>query len=93
MIRLSGLEPHLDVDIKFVGIRPGERLHEILFAREEPTAEIGIDGVVAAHPVNPPIDVVRAWLAKLEHAIAREEREAIFGVLRGALPDFRGQAA
>ena len=93
MIRLSGLEPHLDVDIKFVGIRPGERLHEILFAREEPTAEIGIDGVVAAHPVNPPIDVVRAWLAKLEHAIAREEREAIFGVLRDALPDFRGEAA
>lgn len=93
MIRLSGLEPHLDVDIKFVGIRPGERLQEILFAREEPTAEIGIDGVVAAHPVNPPIDVVRTWLAKLEHAIAREEREAIFGVLRDALPDFRGEAA
>jgi len=48
---------------------------------------------VAAHPVSPPIDVVRVWLARLEQAIAREEREAIFGVLRDALPDFRGQAA
>ncbi len=93
MIRLSGLEPHVDIDIQFIGIRPGERLHEILFAREEPTAEIGIAGVVAAHPVSPSIDVVRAWLAKLEQALAREEREAIFGVLRDALPDFRGEAA
>ncbi len=36
LIRLSGLEPGRDVDIVFTGIRPGERLNEILFAREEP---------------------------------------------------------
>src|SRR5450759_2223889 len=48
MIRLSGLEPGRDIDITFTGIRPGERLQEILFAREEPTAPIGIEGIVAA---------------------------------------------
>ena len=53
MIRLSGLEPGRDIEITFTGIRPGERLHEILFAREEPTAQIGIDGVVAAKPMCP----------------------------------------
>ena len=36
MITLAGLEPGRDVDIVFTGIRPGERLNEILFAREEP---------------------------------------------------------
>src|SRR5262249_43628340 len=51
MIRLSGLEPGRDVSIAFTGIRPGERLNEILFAREEPCSEIGIDGIVAASPV------------------------------------------
>jgi O-antigen biosynthesis protein WbqV len=90
MIRLSGLEPGRDVDIVFTGIRPGERLNEILFAREEPTSDIGIDGVVAATPVCPSIDVVESWLAKLKRDLEAGERAAIYGVLRQAVPNFAG---
>ena len=93
MIRLSGLEPGRDIDITFTGIRPGERLHEILFAREEPTAPVGIDGIVAAKPVSPSIDAMRGWLAALEQGLAREDRSVIYNVLRDAVPDFGGQAA
>src|SRR5215203_3294547 len=66
MIRLSGLEPGRDIQIVFTGIRPGERLNEILFGSEETNSEIGISGVVAARPVSPPLNTVRAWLATLE---------------------------
>jgi O-antigen biosynthesis protein WbqV len=93
MIRLSGLEPGRDVDITFTGIRPGERLHEILFAREEPTAPIGIDGIVAAKPMSPSLDAMRGWLAALEQGLVREDRSVIYSVLRDAVPDFGGQAA
>jgi O-antigen biosynthesis protein WbqV len=93
MIRLSGLEPGRDIDITFTGIRPGERLHEILFAREEPTTPVGIEGIVAARPVSPSLEAMRGWLAALEQGIAREDRSVIFGVLRDALPDFDGAAA
>jgi O-antigen biosynthesis protein WbqV len=93
LIRLSGLEPGRDIEITFSGIRPGERLHEILFAREEPTEEIGIAGIVAAQPVSPPTETMRAWLATLEQGLARDERAAIYRVLRDAVPDFRGEAA
>jgi len=93
IIRLSGLEPNHDIDITFTGMRPGERLHEILFAQEEPTAEIGIDGVVAARPLSPSIDTMRGWLATLEHGLVREDRDAIYRVLRDAVPDFKGEAA
>jgi FlaA1/EpsC-like NDP-sugar epimerase len=93
MIRLSGLEPGQDIDITFTGIRPGERLEEILFAREEPTAEIGIAGIVAARPVCPSLEAMRGWLATLEQGLARDERAAIDNVLRDAVPDFRGEAA
>jgi O-antigen biosynthesis protein WbqV len=92
IIRLSGLEPGRDIEIVFTGVRPGERLHEILFAREEPVSEIGISGVVAARPVAPSLETMRAWLGELEHALRREERGSIYRVLREAVPDFRKEA-
>jgi O-antigen biosynthesis protein WbqV len=92
IIRLSGLEPGRDIEIVFTGIRPGERLHEILFAREEPVSEIGVSGVVAARPVSPSLETMRAWLGELEQALKREERGSIYRVLREAVPDFRKEA-
>lgn len=93
IIRLSGLEPGRDIDITFTGMRPGERLHEILFAREEASSEIGIPGIVAARPVEPSLQAIRAWLAQLEQGLAHGERSAIYSVLRDAVPEFRGAAA
>jgi O-antigen biosynthesis protein WbqV len=55
--------------------------------------EIGFDGVVAARPARPSIEAMRGWLAMLDQGLAREEREAIYRVLRDAVPDFHGAAA
>lgn len=93
IIRLSGLEPGQDIKIAFTGIRPGERLHEILFAREEETADIGIPGIVAAKPVQPTLEAIRAWVKVLEQGLARNERAVIYEALRDAVPEFRGEAA
>jgi FlaA1/EpsC-like NDP-sugar epimerase len=93
MIRLAGLEPGRDIDIVFTGVRPGERMQEILFARGEPTVDIGFEGVVAARPAQPSIEAMRGWLAMLDQGLVREERDAIYRVLRDAVPDFQGAAA
>ena len=93
IIRLSGLEPGRDIQIAFTGVRPGERLHEILFARDEETNEIGIPGIVATKPVQPSLDAIRGWVATLEQGLARDERAVIYNVLRDAVPEFRGEAA
>ncbi len=93
IIRLSGLEPGRDIQITFTGIRPGERLHEILFAQQEATSEIGIPGIVAAKPVRPTLESIRGWVATLEQGLSRNERAAIYTVLRDAVPEFRGEAA
>ena len=84
MIRLSGLEPGHDVEIAFTGIRPGERLHEILFAQEEASIDIGVPGIVAANPVRPSAAQMKLSLAKLEESLVQGDRSAVFVVLATA---------
>ena len=91
IIRLSGLVPGRDIKITFTGIRPGERLHEILFAQQEETSEIGIPGIVAAKPVRPTLEEIRGWVAKLEDALVGNDRAVIYSILRDAVPEFRGE--
>jgi FlaA1/EpsC-like NDP-sugar epimerase len=43
MIRLSGKEPERDIAIEFIGVRPGEKLHEELWGAGE-------DAVPTPHP-------------------------------------------
>ena len=93
MIRLSGLQPGHDIEIAFTGMRPGERLNEILFATEEPTIEIGIAGVMAAKPNQPPMQALRSWIAALEQATANDDRSTIRAVLQDAVPEFGSEAA
>jgi O-antigen biosynthesis protein WbqV len=88
MIRLSGLQPGHDIEIAFTGKRPGERLNEILFATEEPTIDIGIAGIMAAKPNEPPMRALRKWIEALQQATAKDDRAAIRVVLKDAVPEF-----
>ncbi|MCP1998919.1 nucleoside-diphosphate sugar epimerase/dehydratase [Nitrobacter winogradskyi] len=93
MISLSGLQPHRDIEIVFSGVRPGERMNEILFASEEPTIEIGLPGILAAKPNEPPIETIREWIAVLNEAVASDNKLAIRLILKDAVPEFGGQPA
>jgi FlaA1/EpsC-like NDP-sugar epimerase len=88
MIWLSGLQPGHDIEIVFTGMRPGERLNEILFASEEPAVEIGVAGIMAAKPNEPPMQSLRKWIAALKRAVERDDRASIKEVLKDAVPEF-----
>jgi O-antigen biosynthesis protein WbqV len=88
MIELSGLQVGHDVEIVFTGMRPGERLNEILFTSQEPTIDISIPGIMAAKTNEPPMQIIRKWIQILERAIASDDRAAIKSVLTNAVPEF-----
>ena len=58
MIRLSGKEPGTDVQVEFVGARPGEKLHEELWSQTESVTPSSHEAILLV--TRPPIDA--EWL-------------------------------
>ena len=67
MIRLSGKEPGTDVGVEFVGARPGEKLHEELWANDETVTPSRHEAILLV--TRPAIDA--GWLEEELDALAR----------------------
>ncbi|MFC0283789.1 SDR family NAD(P)-dependent oxidoreductase [Camelimonas abortus] len=88
MIELAGLRPNVDIDIVFTGMRPGERLEEIVLDEGEATRDVSLAGIIAADPSFPDIDALERSLDALAGAVARGERSKVYGVIHTVLPTF-----
>jgi O-antigen biosynthesis protein WbqV len=66
MIRFAGKRPFVDVDVTFVGIRPGEKLHEELSYAWECLSPTAVVGVRSATPEFDP----RPKLRKIDELMA-----------------------
>ncbi|MGE3143348.1 MAG: polysaccharide biosynthesis protein [Hyphomonadaceae bacterium] len=65
MLRLAGLRPCVDGRVKFVGLRPGEKLTEVLFAENETVGRTRSAGVHMATAPLPPLTVIEAQISAL----------------------------
>lgn len=83
MILLSGKLPYQDIPIVFTGLRPGERLQEVLFhADEHPVPTIYPKLLLAQYdPVN--VDRIAQTLARLQEVTEGYDEPAAKALLRG----------
>ena len=88
MIRLSGLEPGRDIQVKFVGLRPGEKLFEELKHLYANCAATVHPRILRLTSTPMPLDQVRATLAKLKDAIDSSTPEQLRSMMAAVLPEY-----
>ncbi len=77
LIRLSGFEPYEDIDIKFTGLRPGEKLYEELLMDEEGLTETNHNKIFIGRPIFIDYKVLTAELMRLREILINEKEELI----------------
>jgi FlaA1/EpsC-like NDP-sugar epimerase len=78
LVRLSGLEPYVDIPITFTGLRPGEKLHEELMSDLEVTVPTAIPKICIVQTNDPDMEVLHEGLERLAAAAAMgSQRESI----------------
>ena len=88
MIRLAGLKPDEDIQIKFTGLRPGEKLFEELFHGAEQPVPTEHEGLLMATPRLADLTAVRRAMEALAGHAARGDEAQAMALLKQMVPEF-----
>lgn len=88
MIRLAGLRPEQDVEIRFTGLRPGEKLFEELFHGREPPEPTAYPGLLMARPRTADAVVVGEAIEEIARAAHEGDTKTACAVLSRMVPEF-----
>jgi FlaA1/EpsC-like NDP-sugar epimerase len=88
LIELSGLQPDVDIAIRFTGLRPGEKLHEELQSDGEHALPTSNDKIMVLTGVEPLGPEGMGLLEELESAARGEHSQSCVQILRSLVPDF-----
>ena len=88
MVRLSGLEPYVDIDIVETGLRPGEKLYEELLIKSEELDKTSNDMIYVERDKPTAADEVAAKLNILKEAVATNSNHAVKEALLQVVPTY-----
>lgn len=91
LIRLSGFEPDVDIPIKIVGLRPGEKLYEELTNTGEETEPTAMPKITKVTTEAPPVGWPGAKLEELRQAALLADDEAALRLLAELVPHFTSE--
>lgn len=69
LIRFSGLKPGVDIEIEFIGLRPGEKLYEELLTREEGLTKTVYDKIFVGKPQPINREQLGGYIERLEKGV------------------------
>ncbi len=92
LIRLSGYVPDQDIEIRYIGSRPGEKLSEELVGTDEVAEPLVSGKVMRVRPNQARPDLDRL-VSELGRSAARGATDNLVEQLRAIVPTFRPQAA
>jgi FlaA1/EpsC-like NDP-sugar epimerase len=88
IVRLAGLHPDVDVQIRFTGLRPGEKLHEELFHGQEPPVPTGQPGLLIAAPRTADPAIVGRAIDEIAAACRGGQTRLALALLGRLVPEF-----
>ncbi|MDH7487947.1 MAG: nucleoside-diphosphate sugar epimerase/dehydratase [Anaerolineae bacterium] len=89
LVELSGLKLGRDIEIVYTGLRPGEKLHEELFTRDEQRTATVYEKIFIAQSVPVDGDRLYRMIDLLAEYAAQMDEVAIRRTLRELVPDFQ----
>ena len=94
LIKLSGLEPGVDIQIKITGLRPGEKLYEEILMAEEGLTETKHDKIHVAKPSDINMTKIKEKLTVLRKLVDtndNENKDEIKKVIHEVVPTYKGK--
>ena len=92
MIRLAGLRADRDIKIAFIGLRPGEKLHEELFHSAEPLMPTANPAIRLAAPRAADYAMLVRSIDELEEYARLRREDRVLGLLERLVPEYRRSA-
>jgi FlaA1/EpsC-like NDP-sugar epimerase len=89
MIRLAGLIPERDVGISYIGLRPGEKMHEALFHAAEAPIPTGNPALRLAAPRTADYAVLVRSIDELEEQARAGRETRVLDLLHRLVPEYR----
>ena len=93
MIRLAGLRPERDIEIRFIGLRPGEKLQEALFHTAEAPAPTSNPALRLAAPRTADYAVLARSIDELEEQARAGHEARVLALLERLVPEYRRAGA
>ena len=88
MILLSGLKPNIDIELKFVGLRPGEKLYEELITDAAIAQPTHHQKIMISKETNANFDVNTKKIEKLIEVVRTSDTKKTLELIRDLVPEY-----